>query len=371
MVVKLEELIEVPGRYDEVCVNKDHIVGSRITFGKEDHYLDLLAHDGKLVKQFGKDHARRFLPSKILYRDFNPFGGPGDFTLFTLVGAYISYVPQVIYNAATSALQNNEPRHLAKAKDHIKYPMSIACTDDRIFVLDYGTFWLNNAVSYEVTTANIAVFDNDGNGIKKMLSLGQDAGHIAFHPNTRRYAAIQVKDDKLYLLDQGEGLRLQRFDLEGNLEQVIFQEHIPYQFHSYCDFAVGNDCIYITLDGGKDECWNSVGKITMDGSFEVFDLSALCRLTDGIAVTDQGVIVRDRDAFHTFTYGMEHAGTCRIPELESSGFEYRLLSDSHSLAYNKCHLYAPVTLGGAVTHHLDGTMEKKKGHMWVAKMKVD
>lgn len=92
MGVKLEEIIAVPSEYHEVCVDQKGIVGACRKPSKNPlkYHLESLTPDGRLLRQFGENYNNRFLPSKVLYHDLNPFGGPRDFTLVTLLGGIIS-----------------------------------------------------------------------------------------------------------------------------------------------------------------------------------------------------------------------------------------------------------------------------------------
>src|SRR3989344_5744645 len=136
-MIRLEKMLEVPSRYQEISVSAERIVGLKVTFPQdhEEFHLDLLDKEGKLVKEFGRDYQLR-RPSH-LYRCLNPFeDGTSRVDPLEILGHYVTLPFQAAYNLVTLPAQKRFVGGLRQSLDHLWEPTSIAATADRLFILD-------------------------------------------------------------------------------------------------------------------------------------------------------------------------------------------------------------------------------------------
>lgn len=373
MTIELEEIISVPGRYNQISVTDDKIVGLRLSFGEQEQYIDYLTDQGKLVKQMGKDWRKTFMQEKVLNKDLNPLKDPsGNLPLFQMIGNIISFVPQVIYNAATCIPENIEVEKFKKDSQYLLSPRSIACSKDKTFVLDFGCTYRNHILWFEeINVPSITIYNGEKSGLKKLLTEGNNEGEIKNDPHSIGMSEIFTHEDSLYLLKENiyTGFQLLEFDLEANFKRTIFDANVSARTTGYSDFAIDESGIYFVVKA-KSRMWNSVLKLDFNGSFELYDLSDdLCAI-DGITVSDDRVYVRRIDEILRYDKKMELVKKVKVPELTQRTKLISSHSFARNLEYHPEFLYlAGCDLGG-ITHHLDGHTTKTDGYNDIMKFRV-
>ena len=324
--------------HDEICMNKNRIFGLRRGL-KENILVDSMKHNGDLINSFGKNYTQRNFPSKILYKNLNFLDSQASPTPFSILGGVITYIPQLMYNAATMIPERMEAANLPKTIDQICHPLSITCNDKNVFVLDYNEFPTNRVTHYDgKIVSNIAIFDNNGNPIKKILSFGykEDSIHIdTFHNNP----CIKANENNLYVFDMSPDLktRLRQFDFDGNLEKTIFNEFIDFNTNSYCDSSLDEHNFYTVVEDGDG--WDKVARINLtNGKLDITDFSSRMSLIDAIATGDDKVFVHGMKKIITLTKDMKFISEDSTKDVlnEDDWLEYR-----DSMEYYKEHLYFP------------------------------
>ncbi|MBI2102507.1 hypothetical protein HYT55_01610 [Candidatus Woesearchaeota archaeon] len=337
-MLRLEKMLEVPSRYYEISVSAERIVGLKVTFPQdhEEFYLDLLDKDGKLVKEFGRDYQLQ-RPSH-LYRGLNPFeDGTGRVDPLKILGHYVTLPFQATYNFVTLPAQKRFVGGLRQSLDHLWEPTSIAATADRLFILDQQSSVLFGPRHYfENTDVSLAVFDKEGNPLKKTLKTGADPGDVNL---SEVIPLICAFEDKLILADCG-GRRMQEFDLEGNFVRVLADDIPGRIVCGYSDFAVGSSGAYLALISRGERDWNTVGRVTFDGELTMHNLGSDLGLVSGLAVSEDNVFIRSRNEILTYTSDMKLKERTPIEGIPEDGYS----GDWHiepNLEFHQGKLYLP------------------------------
>ncbi len=339
-MIRLEKILEVPHRYQEISVSDERIVGLKINHPQdhEEFHLDLLDKDGKLVKEFGRDYQLQ-RPSH-LFKCLNPFeDGTGTVDPLKLLGHYVTLPFQAGYNHATLPAQKRFVAGLRQSLDHLWEPASITATDDHLFVLDQQSYsLLGPRRYYENIDVNLAIFDKEGNPLKKTLKTGGDPGDVNLSEVIPLPALIRAFEDKLILADRG-GRRMQQFDSDGNFVRVLADD-IPGRIaYGYSDFAVASSGAYLALKSQRGE-WDTVARVTLDGQLTMHDLSADLGLVFGLAVSEDNVFIRSRNEILTYTSDLKLKERTPIEGIPEDGYSADW-DMAHNLEFQQGVLYLP------------------------------
>lgn len=355
-MIKLEKMLDVPSRYHEIAVSNDNIFGFKVTFPQDncEFYLDLLDKDGKLVREFGRNYQLQ-RPSH-LYKILNHFeDGTGTVDPLKILGHYVTFPFQAVYNFATLSGQKKFVRGLRQSLDHLWQPTSITASDSHLFVLDQQDCAILGPLHYfEKIDVSLAIFDAEGNPLKKTLEAGRDQGAVNLSAVIPCPGLIRAFGDKLILADRG-GRRMQEFDPEGNFVRVLADDIPGRLAYGYSDFAIGPSGAYLALKSQNGN-WNTLAHVTLDGELTMHDLSSDLGLISGLAVGNDRLYIRGGNKILTYTLDMklkERRAIEGIPRDYTSDWE---LTDN--LEFQDGALYLPALHFGEWLPLSDGTRQR-------------